>query len=90
MGKKKVTALAAAMLSAAALLAAESTANGFFYAINNGQTITITGYFGDLASLVIPERIQDMPVTAIGNSAFIRCARLTSITIHASIDTIGE
>jgi hypothetical protein len=40
--------------------------------------------------LIIPDTIEGNPVTSIGNSAFLGCSSLTSITIGSSVTSIGE
>jgi hypothetical protein len=54
----------------------------------NGQ-ITITGYKGSVVDLHIPDKIDGIPVTAIGDEAF-RETSLTSVTIPDSVTTIGH
>jgi hypothetical protein len=61
----------------------------FNYTTNNG-TITITGYTGPGGAVIIPNVINGYPVTAIGESAFISCPRLTSVTIPDSVASIGD
>jgi hypothetical protein len=61
----------------------------FNYTITNG-TITITGYTGPGGAVIIPNVINGYPVTAIGESAFISCTRLTSVTIPDSVTSIGH
>jgi len=54
--------------------------------------ITITGYRGnvnDVEDVVIPERINGLPVVAIGDNVFYY-TRLTSVTLPNSLTTIGE
>jgi hypothetical protein len=62
----------------------------FTYTTNNG-TITITGHIGTLVGAVtIPDKINGLPVTAIGNSAFAgSAAYFTSVTIPNSVISIG-
>jgi len=55
-----------------------------------GNGITITGYVGKRADVVIPGRIQNLPVIGIDSSAFFFCFDLTSITIPDSVINIGE
>ncbi|MBR5240254.1 MAG: leucine-rich repeat protein [Clostridia bacterium] len=60
------------------------------YTITNGE-VTITDC--DTAvegELVIPDTVKGYPVTAIGNSAFYSCNKLTGITIPDSVATIGN
>ena len=57
--------------------------------INNGGTITVTGYKGADTALVIPSEIHENQVTTIGKNAF-QGKHLTSVTIPASITYIGE
>jgi hypothetical protein len=60
----------------------------FTYTTNNG-TITITGYTGTDAVVVIPDTITGLPVTAIGDSAFYGNS-LTKLTIANSVTCIGD
>src|SRR6476469_1324131 len=52
----------------------------FTFATNNG-TITITAYTGFGGAVTIPETIDGLPVTGIGDSAFNLSTRLTQVTI---------
>jgi len=60
----------------------------FVYTADNGK-ITITRYEGGKGGVVIPERIDNLPVVSIGASAFAY-NNLTSVVIPASILNIGE
>ena len=62
----------------------------FTYTTNNG-TITITGHIGTLVgAVIIPDKINGLPVTGIGNSAFAGSAvYFTSVTIPNSVISIG-
>jgi hypothetical protein len=66
----------------------------FNYTTNNGA-ITITRYTGPSGSVTIPDTINGLPVTSIGNNAFQWLNRptlgiyLTSITIPRSVTSIG-
>jgi hypothetical protein len=60
------------------------------YEKNNQGGVTITGYAGKAAELVIPAEINGLPVTAIGGWAFTGCSGLTSVTIPNSVTSIGD
>ena len=60
------------------------------YTTNNG-TITITGYTGPGGAVNIPDTINGLPVTSIGDGAFVATAlNLTSVTIPNSVTSIGR
>src|SRR5688572_30005781 len=61
----------------------------FSYTTING-TITITGYTGPGGAVAIPDTINGLPVTSIGDYAFTQRTSLTSVTIPDSVTTIGE
>ena len=63
---------------------------GLEYEIVDGRSVTITGYTGNATTLNIPERIQSLPVTAIGRNAFSSYDSLTSVTIPSSVTSIGD
>ena len=62
----------------------------FDYAANNDDTITITGYTGSVGSVFIPDTINFLPVTRIGNQAFENFGRVTNVTIPTSVISIGN
>lgn len=63
---------------------------GNFSYIDNGSTITITGYpTSAVGEVVIPDTIASKPVTSIGRSAFYNCQALTSVTIPTSVTSVG-
>src|SRR6266566_105487 len=61
----------------------------FTYTTNNG-TITISGYIGPGGSVTIPNLINGLPVTRIGDKAFYYSTNVTSIIIGANVTSIGE
>ena len=61
----------------------------FNYVASN-STIIITGYTGPGGSVTIPPAIEGLPVTTIGDNAFMYCYSLTSITLPNSIVKIGD
>ncbi len=65
-------------------LADALTYESLTYEVNDGK-ITITDCDESAASVTIPEQIDGMPVTTIGDQAFWQCSKLTSITIPSSV-----
>ncbi len=77
-------------LGAISVSAATYEYGDLYYTINNGK-VTITGYTDEMpVDLVIPDTIEGYPVTFIGDSAFIDCTNLTSVTIPNSVTTIDD
>ena len=60
----------------------------FTYVTNNGA-ITITGWTGPVGPASIPEIINGLPVTAIGDSAFSLNSNVTSVVIGDRITQMG-
>jgi len=54
-----------------------------------GNGINITKYIGSNSVVNIPPKIQNLPVTSIGDWAFQSCTNLTSVTIPNSVISIG-
>jgi BspA type Leucine rich repeat region (6 copies) len=70
-----------------------NTATGNYYQLtyttNNGA-LTITGYNGPGGNVVLPGTANGLPVTSIGNDAFLNRNLITSVTIGTNITRIGE
>jgi hypothetical protein len=60
-----------------------------FTFFTNVNAITITGYTGTNSNLTIPDIINGYPVTAIDDFAFESLSILKSVTIPASVTSIG-
>jgi len=61
-----------------------------FHYTANDDGITITGYTGTSGVVTIPDAIDGLPVTSIGDSAFEDCWNLTSVAIPSSVTSIGD
>lgn len=57
--------------------------------ISIGKKAEITRYTGTDNELVIPDRINGLKVTSIGDHAFSECSGLVSVTIPDSVTSIG-
>ncbi len=60
------------------------------YKKQEDNTVTIIGCFPDAAKINIPNQIDGLPVTVIGENAFSGCADLTEIHIPSSVTDIGD
>ena len=67
----------------------EETASSEFSYATNDSAITITGYTCSSGLVVIPEFINGLPVTAIGENAFEFCTNLTGIAVPGSVTNIA-
>lgn len=79
--------LCSLVLGAVHKVSAEGT--DFTY-ITIGGTVTITGCSGDATGIIVPDRIDNKPVTAIAANAFRGKAELASVFLPASVETIGS
>lgn len=61
----------------------------FEYSITQGE-ITITKYLGTNTNVVIPATIKELPVTGIGNNAFLGDGNLQTIELPKGLKTIGD
>ncbi len=63
----------------------------FYYDYINGDEVIITGYAGShaLHAITVPDKIDERPVTAIGNCAFMSKTNLTEVALPATVNAIG-
>ena len=54
-----------------------------------GDGVVITGFQGEPETLVIPDKIDGLPVVKIRDEAFDGCKSLTSIALPEGITEIG-
>ena len=62
----------------------------YTYTTNSDATITITGYTGSGGGLTIPDTINGLPVTSIGDRAFQSCQSVTTVTLSDGITNVGR
>jgi hypothetical protein len=60
-----------------------------FQVTKTGNAITITKYVGKGTVVNIPARIQNLPVTSIGEDAFLSNNSITSVAIPNGVTSIG-
>lgn len=65
------------------------TKMNFEYTISNNE-VTITRYIGEDSNVIIPDIIENLPVVAIGDSAFRYDSNIISITLGNNITKIEE
>ena len=78
------------LLSVAAAEEAPLVSGDFSYRLLSDGTAEITRYTGEAAELTVPDTLDGIPVTGIGENAFAGCAALTSVTLPSGILEIGE
>ena len=61
----------------------------FIFKTNNG-TLSITSYIGPGGAVTIPGTTNGLPVTAIGEQAFLGCNGLTNVTIGTNVTSIAS
>jgi hypothetical protein len=83
----KLLTLSALMLLPTSALKADQF--GDFTYTSDGTNVTITGYTGSNPTAAIPDRINYLPVTSIGNFAFQDRFGLTSVSIPDGVTNIG-
>jgi len=77
------------MIFFVAVLSSSAQNPDYTYTTNNG-TITITKYIGSGVDVTIPDAINGLPVTVIGNWAFYAARSLRSVTIPNNVTSIEK
>ncbi|MGD0816652.1 MAG: leucine-rich repeat domain-containing protein [Verrucomicrobiota bacterium] len=73
------------------LLAAPATVHAQYgYSTNSDNTLTITNYTGPGGIVAIPNTINGLSVTGIGDKAFYNTSNLANVTIPDSVTSIGD
>ena len=68
----------------------DAEADGYYYQVYGGEA-TITGTVAPLkGEVILPSLLGGYLVTGIAEGAFMECAEMTSVTIPASIQTLGD
>ena len=68
----------------------KTTESGLIYRVySEGGHAEITGYNGSEKNLIIPDTLDGVPVTSIGQQAFVNCTVLESVEIPDSITRMG-
>lgn len=60
----------------------------FYYTTNNG-TLTITWYLGSNSDVIVPDTINGLRVTSVGDYAFSNNGRISNVTIPEGVTYIG-
>jgi len=85
----KTQANSAAAKAAAAQGVTVKVVTDFDYTVNeDGESVTITGYYGNGGALVIPDEINGYKVTAINQRAFKGNTSITSVVIGNTVTNI--
>jgi len=92
MKNKKIFLLIILMVTAVTAYTQQYNAEKDFLTkiVDNGKGVEITTYIGRKSEVRIPEYIQNLPVTSIGDWAFVNLSltSLTSITISNTVKSI--
>lgn len=76
-------------LTALLLALLPATVQAQFGFTTNGGTITLTGYAGTNAVVVVPDWTNGYPVTKLGSTTFTARTNLTSVTIGTNVTSLG-
>jgi hypothetical protein len=77
-------------LAGAVLLALPAVVEAQFTFTTNNGAITITQYTGPGGDVTIPDTVNGLPVTTVGQAAFYQVSGLTSVTFGTNVTTIAN
>lgn len=66
------------------------TEKGTFYYKIRDEKVTITTYHGNDTEVVVPERIENMPVRKVGKKAFMNSRQLRRVVLPDTVKKLGE
>jgi hypothetical protein len=66
------------------------TLDGPYNYSSDGKTVSIQGYMGSATKVEVPEKVEGLSVTVIGDGVFDSFTRLETITLPSSIRSIGQ
>ena len=89
LGTMSTTVVAAEMDSHEITATQVSTEDGLVFQVY-ADHVAVTDYTGSGTEVVIPEQIEGLPVTSIGNHAFYDCGNVTNIMIPECVSSIDE
>ncbi len=78
------------LLAVLSLLALPAVIQAQFTFTTNNGAITVTGYTGTNAVVVIPSVTNGYPVVSISGQAFENCTNLVSVTVIANVTNVGD
>ena len=61
----------------------------FYYSINSNNEVLISDYFGYDQNVILPEMVEGLPVTGLGNQSFDRRKWIQRVTLPETVETIG-
>ncbi len=64
--------------------------DGYYYRDDGDGTCALLGHTGPDGNITIPDSLAGLTVVTVENEAFLRCYRLTGVTIPDSVTTIGH
>lgn len=62
----------------------------FGYQVKDNKSIILTKYNGTGGNVIIPDLINGLPITCIGDFLFANCTSLTNVGIPTSVTSIGK